>query len=289
MSADSRSLSIISLGVSCQTSFQIRHHAGLIGRLTGETIEIEGEELEGSTFPFDWRIMAADAFCSMAEKGRFFPESPVELSNRIGQWPANLPARWDDNGSYFWHDFKLTPDTWNAEQTFDAIAAKYRYTIDKFLNRTKRSVFILSNTQNNLEAAVSDVTGLDFDFDRRMIDRVKHSLEMLFPHLQIELIVVAARHRIQGDHTKWPAQVYVIDQSNLAPDDVVGDHAQWEAVFRDFFARFPTCPKRKPDVQRALRNLRTRIRDLISAVKSSHKKSPTVAKAAPSPLSRKRS
>lgn len=260
MSADSNGLSIISLGVSCQTSMQIRHHASLISNLTGEAIEFDGEELEASTFPFDWRIMPAEAFCKMAADSVFFPKTPFEMSGRIGRWPANLPARWYDNGSYFWHDFKTSGDTWDVEATFEATAAKYRYTIDKFLNRTKRSVFVLSNTQNNLQAAVSDTTGLTFDFDKRTITTVKRSLERLFPHLQIELIVVAAPDRILDDVKRWPAQVYVLDHAHLTPDDVYGDTAKWEMIFRDFFSRFPSAPQRKLNLRRSLRMLTTRLK-----------------------------
>ncbi|MFG1433299.1 hypothetical protein V5F44_20545 [Xanthobacter sp. V2C-8] len=272
MSAESKSLSIISLGVSCQTAMQIRHHAKLIASLTGEDVEIAGEELEGSTFPFDWRIMPADAFCWMAENRQFFPKTPFELSRRIGEWPVDVPPHWDDSNSIFWHDFKVTEVAWDVEKTFDVTAEKYRYTTEKFLNRTKRSIFILSNTQNNLKSVVTDVVGLKFDFDRKLITRVRRSLEALFPKLDIELIVVAAPDRVRDDVRQWPAEAYVLDQSHLSPDDVRGDADKWEAIFHDYFARFPSAPAKRP-AAKPLAAMRRLLRDWQARLKGEQIKS----------------
>lgn len=242
MSAAGSSLAIVSLGVSCQTALQIRHNIASIPELydaqLGHSVALE---LDESSFPFDWRIMSPASFTLMARDRLFFPVSPSELTNHAGRNGEALFPYWPKKECYFWHDFRVAEGEWDVHATFDDMTSKYAHTVGKFLRPTsKRLIFVIANTQNNLDK-VSRRTGLNFYFDRRAIEDVRKSLDLLFPDRTIELIVVTTESRSASDRADWPARTYVIDQASMGPEDVYGDGGQWREIFVDYLSGCPAA------------------------------------------------
>jgi hypothetical protein len=99
---------------------------------------------------------------------------------------------------------------------------------------TGRRIFILSNTQNNLDAKAT-VTGLDFSLSRADVQKVKKTIADMFPSGSHELIVVTRLDRAIDNPATWPACTYVFDPTTVGMDDVEGDYAQWNDMFRRYF------------------------------------------------------
>jgi hypothetical protein len=218
MSACGKNLAIISIGVSCQSSMQIRINAPAISKLTGE-------EVSKSSFPFDWLIMPPFSFCRIAENGAVFPKSFDDVDTA-----SKIKPSW--NGAYFWHE-DINSDN------FDNLKEKYNYISLKLFTHRRRRVFVISNTQNNLDY-VSAETDIDFTLGRAQIIAVQRSLDNLFRIGTNELIVVTSEDRVADDPADWPAHHYLVDRSTRESDDWVGDVTQWDRIFSEYFTSFPT-------------------------------------------------
>src|SRR3974377_835832 len=94
MSAVGLKVGVISLGMSCQSSAQIRAHVPLLSRLTGD------DALKKSAMPFDNIICRPDSAASVLQADIFYPDDPNALLESEG-------ARWKDFGVYFWHEYRL--------------------------------------------------------------------------------------------------------------------------------------------------------------------------------------
>lgn len=225
MSAVGTDIAVISIGVSCQTSMQIRHHADAISRLTNSRLETDTSFLSESSFPLDWRITPARSFCDMAKRRSMFPDCIDEIDHiPVGEY---MVARW--LGSHFWHDHI-------DANTFDAVRSKFAHTTAKLFSPCRRRIFILSNTQNNLDMTAQTL-GVDFSFSGPLIEAVKEALDNIFPGESPELVVVTSADRAHGDVRDWVAPTYLIDRSTTPSDDVFGDGGQWGAIFEHYFTR----------------------------------------------------
>jgi len=221
MSAVGDGFAVISIGVSCQTSMQIRYHSKLISELSGANVDSDNEFLSAKSLPFDWRVVPVPAFIRMAGRRAVFPPTLDEVSHA-----STGTATWE--GGYFWHDQI-------DESTFETVVAKYRHTEDRLFATTGRRVFVLSNTQNDLELT-SATHGIDFSFREDAVHSVLDAIATLFPDGTNELIVVTSEDRSVGDTSLWPAKTYLIDRSTLPPTDTIGDYGQWEQIFRNYFS-----------------------------------------------------
>lgn len=239
MSAAGSNLAVVSLGVSCQSAMQIERHIARMPELAGVDVSsalFDGFEKSG--FPFDWRIQPAGSFHKQATARQFFPSTPEDLVPRRGEIGETAPPLWVGMDCHFWHDFGTKYPYWDVLDAWDKTQEKHIGRIAKFLELgAKRTIFVLSNTQNNLWR-VSELTGLDFSFDASAIKSVRSSLELLFPKHEIELVVVTTEERSSSDRNTWPAATFVIDQKDLGPDDVAGDNRQWTEIFRAYFADY---------------------------------------------------
>ena len=220
-------IGVISLGVSCQSAHQIEHHARLIAKLSGDPGAIV------SGVPFENLICPPQSAIRMLQADRFYPEAMYDLE--VGEG-----AYWRRMDVHFWHEFRpkrsgiFRRKAMDPLTSFQTLTQKYRHTGKKFraLAGLPRVVFVISNSQNNLEM-VARVTGtacvmLDLAEVDALADRTDAYLGRA-----CEYIVATYPNRITGHSSRSNVSVFT-----LKPDDSewMGDPAQWAALFKTALA-----------------------------------------------------
>lgn len=139
---------IVSLGMSCQTSHQLRRHADLLKVL------LEDSTLEPSSMPFDNVIAPPSGAAALLSWRRFLPP--------IGELVANPVPFWAGPNIYFWHDFVTArPGEYEMSRSgFEIFSSKLAHKAQKFeqLAARRRVICVISNTQGNL-GGISDGSG----------------------------------------------------------------------------------------------------------------------------------
>jgi hypothetical protein len=220
---------VISLGMSCQGSHQIDLHATLIAELVGD------RSAKVSGFPFDNTICPPDAAARLLRADRFHPASPDELTIS-----GEAGAYWTEMGVHYWHEFRpvrsgiLRRKKMDPPESFRRLTGKYGHTAAKFrqLAGLERLVFVISNSQNNLDM-VARVTGnLDVVLDLEQIDALAAQTDAYFGR-RCEYLVATYRSRLRGNSSRGNVSVH-----ELSPDgsEWMGDPAQWAALFRTALA-----------------------------------------------------
>lgn len=112
---------------------------------------------------------------------------------------------WAEFNIYFWHNFLVTNKEnrhVNINETFEQEINRWRYLRDRFSNLDPtRTVFVISNTQNNLEFEVFDETEIDqYHFTASVPDDLKHSLAKYFGTTinNVHLQVLTRKARFSG-------------------------------------------------------------------------------------------
>lgn len=208
-------MDIVSLGMSCQSAHQLARFA------------VENPEIV--TFkkgPFDWLICPADSSISLLDSKLDAPQlTELEIRRNHVFWPRH--------DLWFWHGYmKRKGDLRELalEETFEREAAKFANQRAQFLALDPtRTLFIISNTQNNLIGDVFDSNEIDrVTFDANRLLSLKASLTNLF-RSPINLAAVSRKDRFTGDFPDG------IDVQLLSSDDSEwkGDDAQWNAALRE--------------------------------------------------------
>ncbi|TNC12760.1 hypothetical protein FF100_13940 [Methylobacterium terricola] len=214
MSAFGQRTAIISLGVSCQTAWQIDRHVDLLSSLTGEP-------LTRATGPFDWLIMPPRSFASWMRAGGRFPDHPREIVCHPNfYWPAH--------NLHFWHEF-TRDDVIALDETFEATRAKFAYLLDRFaeLKRFRRCLFFVSNTQANLDVVTRVSPSMDFHFSAEAMAALTQAVTDTLG-LAGEIHFVTDRDGAGADPD--PAvRLHRLDHPN---PHVLGDDEAWAEVFR---------------------------------------------------------
>ncbi len=215
MSAIGDRTAVVSLGVSCQTAWQINRHVGLLSRLAGEA-------LRRVSTPFDWLIMPPGAFVSWMEAGARFPASPDEIV-------VHPNFRWPRHNLHFWHEF--TQDGVPAlHATFARTRAKFDHLLDRLaaIRTRERRLFFVSNTQGNLDEVERVSPTLDFAFTQDAMGRLERAVRTAFGQdSEVHFVARADRLDLAGNATGF--NVHVLEPG---ASDVFGSDADWEAVFR---------------------------------------------------------
>lgn len=216
-------IGVVSLGMSCQSAHQIEHHARLIAQLTGDS------SAKISRFPFDNLICPPQSAVRMLQADRFHPASMEDLT--VGEG-----AYWREMDAHFWHEFRpkrtglFRRKIMDPVKAFSALMQKYQHTGTKFraLSSIPRLVFVISNSQNNLEM-VSRVTGnVDVMLDLAQVDALADQTDAYLGRV-CEYVVASYPDRITGHSSRSNVSVFA-----LKPDDSewMGDPAQWAALFQ---------------------------------------------------------
>ena len=198
---------LVSLGMSCQTTHQLR-------RLADSQHESDLPS-EFTTEPslFDWLICP--------------PASTTELLNRrIPDFTKNSihihnnRPYWADRDIYFWHNFLVTDQGErfvDIQATFEQELERWRYLRDRFAELDPaQTVFVISNTQNNLETEVFTESERDkFYFTDAGLDALIQSLAEYFRTRvsKIHVQVVTRRERSEELNDNKEVSYLPLDQN----------------------------------------------------------------------------
>ena len=220
MSAVGDKAVVASLGMACQTSRQIRRHIRLLRDLTGD------KSLKQSSLPFDWLICQPDSAARMLEDSSFFPNNADEIVYKGGRpW-------WERYNAYFWHEFTRKHQAMPIHEGFQNAYEKYSYLAGKFasLRRVQQRIFVVSNTQNNLDK-VEEWTGtVDRRLNQESLRRLANAVDAFMGNGSNTYVIVSYESRI-----KLPVDL-PRTKVCLIPEDTTeweGSDDAWSGVFKD--------------------------------------------------------
>lgn len=227
MSLAGEKLAVVSIGSSCQTAYQVRHHADLLSRLSGD-------ELKPRRLPFDWVICGPSKAAAWIDSGSPFPTDADDLA----PYEHEGVFHWRKRSVFFWHDFRNEQKLVDLPGTFLSTQTKYRALWDAFrrLSQMDRVVAVISNVQNNLPKVLGDDFRSDrFSFTADDIGQVKASLDRLLGR-PCELLGVTYRERSEADlaaAVPGGIRMYTIEQNTAG---WAGDDGAWQDIFLDYFS-----------------------------------------------------
>lgn len=218
LSAGSSHTAIVSLGMSCQSSRQIRTSLEVLSATLEEPVERERHFFDGLIAPIDG--MAA----------LFEDDFPLFTRDQLAPGPAH--PTWQPYGVRFLHHFREGEEDADIARYFDEELSRFSYLREKFaeLSERRRVVFVISNTQNNLAEVAEETEMGSIAFDDGELNRLQTAVDR-FLGRRCEYLVVSYPDRHGG--------ITHPDLTILQPDDTewTGDKAQWRALFQDYFDR----------------------------------------------------
>lgn len=222
MSIKGQDIAIIGLGMSCQTSWQIRHALPLLRELTGD------ETLQAIGLPFDWLTGPLTSIARMMDADAFFPaREEVEMRPR---------PFWMD--TTFFHAF--TPDhgiTYDVDALYEQSRGRAAHCANtlRSLRTVPRIVAFISNTQNNLVQFAGEPRPFSRTVTAEDVSDLKRSAEA-YLEKPVEFVVVthagawepevarlAAVHEIAPDGSQWmgaPEEWATVLRSHFGADRV---------------------------------------------------------------------
>ena len=219
---------VVSLGMSCQSGEQIRAHAELIARLLGDPT------MRVATSVFDNIICRPASAVRLLEADTFHPKDASALTVSQG-------AYWKEFDVYFWHEFRLHkryPLEYlfrrvNKKRAYRELGGKYDHLSARFrsLRSRERLVFVISNTQNNLDDYAVE-TGISPVLDAAEVERLCDACDA-YMGKPCEYILASYDDRLTGTLKRPRLRHY-----SLKKDDSPwkGDAGQWEWVFGSYFS-----------------------------------------------------
>jgi hypothetical protein len=219
---------VVSLGMSCQSGEQIRSHAELIARLAGDpTMQI-------ATSVFDNIICRPASAVRLLEADDFYPQDASALTPSQG-------AYWRDLDVYFWHEFRLHKRHFleylfrrvNRKRAYRALSGKYEHLSARFrsLRSRERLVFVISNTQNNLDDYAVE-TGISPVLDAAEVERLCDACDA-FMGKPCEYILASYDDRLTGTLRRPRLRHYALKRDD---SPWKGDIGQWAWVFGSYFS-----------------------------------------------------
>ncbi|WP_102868457.1 hypothetical protein [Pseudovibrio exalbescens] len=213
MSAAGKSTAVVSLGISCQSARQIRTHTELISSLLGEPVEHTSHFFDGLvTPPLGLAKLLDDGF-------------PLFSRESLEDGPGH--PTWQPYGIRFLHHFRGEEGVADIDAYFDNEVSRFTYLRRRFLQLrdAENLLFVISNSQNNLDEVAQETAMETIEFDQGQLETLKGSLARFFGR-HWPLVVVTheervqdvshdALHILQPDSTEW-----------------TGDKQQWADVFR---------------------------------------------------------
>ena len=228
MSAIGNRVGVVSLGMCCQASIQIRENVDLIARASGDSsVRISG-------MPFDGLICPPASASKMLAARTFYPENPQDIDVKEG-------AYWRDFNVYYWHEYRPRKSAFHIgrssaldlDAAYRDLTGRYRHLASKFhkIADIERLVFVICNSQNNLPL-VSELTGtIDYVLDAEEVERLCDACDGFFGR-RCEYILATYPDRL----LRTPRR------SNLARFDLPTDDTEWSGsaehwgrLFLDYF------------------------------------------------------
>ncbi|WP_417666576.1 hypothetical protein [Roseibium sp.] len=216
MSAGSPNIAIVSLGMSCQSARQIR-----------SSIEIMSDALQEEIVPerhfFDGLISPVAGMAQLFEDG-----FPIFARKDIAPGPGH--PTWQPYGIRFLHHFRAEPEAEaDIDAHFEEDLSRFSYLRSKFiaLKKRPRIVFVISNSQNNLDEVARD-TGIErLHFDKGELLRLQKAVDG-FLDRPCEYLVVSHPKRHGGVGLPHLA-ILEADESEWT-----GDKKQWRRLFHRY-------------------------------------------------------
>lgn len=208
--------SLVSLGMSCQTVHQLR-------RLASSDFRASSPLIDAQSGPLDWLICP--------------PQSTIQLLNqKFPDFTRNNilirkgRAYWRHFNLYHWHGFLVTDGQQryvDINETFDHELSRWKYLSHRFSTiNPRQTVFVLSNTQNNLRSEVFSQEETDqYHFTPALLDELHHSLANYFSTTtsNIHLEVLTRRERMQDVDSSQ--QAYLLPRDN---NEWKGSNQSWD-------------------------------------------------------------
>lgn len=201
---------VISLGSSCQTARHISLNVPLLRDRLDPNMELRA-------LPFDWCLAPPGAAARWLRGPVRVPPAGAELL------PAKRPF-WARHGVWLWHD------PVEDATDFAALAERLdrRWARMLALRSLERRVFILSNTQNNLDRVRHGAPQpMDFRLTAQRMREMAAAVEAVFGPEGNSLLFVAYAHRITDDARRAGFPLAILE-----PDatDHAGDTEQWRSA-----------------------------------------------------------
>ena len=209
---------LFSIGLSCQTAHQLRTARSKLAE-----VGIECDSVPSGYF--DWLICPPKSATRLIADG--IPEfKPGDIVLR------NQPC-WADYEFYFWHDFRQDEEI-DIEQHFERSLGKFNHLRHRFqeMDRYRRIVFVLSNSQNNLIEVQQDTGALDYMLDDGKVMELKIELEK-FLSRKVELLVLTYKDRFAGEKVGD----YWLEYLEPDTSEWKGDSKVWQDCLRRYFSR----------------------------------------------------
>jgi len=214
-----KNLALASVGIACQTAHQIELHHPMISHLAGEDLEAHGT-------PFDWLLAPVSSVAQMIQSNCFYPADISELS-------GTKQPYWPRMGVHFWHHKFDDPAQFSGWG--EHVVATWQR-----LREAKRKIFIISNTQNNIAAALMEA-GRDRIETRLLWEEVfRLFAELARAFGEVELHVVTTDRRaidLKTDaiQVPWasgrtPIKIHKFEED---PSKWVGNAAAWQKLFQE--------------------------------------------------------
>lgn len=199
---------LVSLGMSCQTAHQLR-------RLADNQINSSDTSsgIQVNSGIFDWLICPPKSIIKLLDNG--IPD----FSKENIQIRKDRPY-WTDYNLFFWHNFIVGKDKdrqINIDDTFNKETERWSYLRSRFSELVPaKTIFVVSNTQNNLLTEVFDTSESDqYQFTFSVIEELEHSLARFFNTSvdSIHLEVITRENRSSGLQNKRCVSFFPIDQN----------------------------------------------------------------------------
>ena len=232
MSVTGNSVAVLSIGMSCQTSHQIRERVGLLREVTND------RSLKVKALPLDWLISQPSSTLSLLRSAKRFPDKG-ELIMRGGKpyWPLH--------NIYFWHAFKTESRQFDIDATYAAVRETMLMRWERFDKAVKgrRLILVMSNTQNDLEKHCETGRTISAVFQMSQPNSMSDHLRYMFGPTT-EVVVVSRRDRMLADADPCGIKLFY-HRPDLSRWE--GDDAQWANTLRS--ACTSVAPREKTDAK----------------------------------------
>ena len=227
MSLVGNRIAVVSLGSSCQPAHQLKGHAQFIS-------EIVDDELKHTRLPFDWVISPIARTTEWLRSENLFPVSPGDLASLAGQNGAFL---WEEQGVYFWHDFRSYDGNIDLEGTFERTRISYELGFANLrdLRKLERIIVVVANTQNNVPCALGPSYPSDgFDFTVPLLKHFKDTVDGSFGR-RTEMLCVTYADRCSNELQSMPDLDIVVSRISRDTSGWAGDPAEWKRILLEYF------------------------------------------------------
>lgn len=203
-------LVLISLGVSCQTAFQLEDQKALLEEISGETAEYRNT-------PFDWLLCPPASAGAILDDDVFFPAEDAELA--LLETPY-----WRRHRVHYLHEPTILNDP-------SKVRAKFAHTAQTLrrARQAKRRVLLISNSQRNVADYDARISSEWYRFTPENMATLRDSVERFFGPSKLYAISERGRHDLAAQ--PW---VFEVTPPAYKPwkAPLRGQPDQWAAIFK---------------------------------------------------------